>query len=113
VEGGDLRAVLGGTADASVQRARDEFVVHFPHYDRNDQGPASALLLGQQKLIHPYETNVPMLFDLSRDPGEQHDLARERASETTELDRHLSEYLKSVGAQMPTANPKFRRSTPP
>jgi arylsulfatase A-like enzyme len=98
VEGGDLRAVLGGPADASVQRARDEFVVHFPHYDRNDQGPASALLLGQQKLIHPYETNVPMLFDLSRDPGEQHDLARERASETTELDRHLSEYLKSVGA---------------
>jgi arylsulfatase A-like enzyme len=107
LEGGDLRAALAGKADATVKRAREELVVHFPHYDRNEQGPASAILLGNQKLIHPYETNVPLLFDLSKDLSEQHDLAKQQAREAADLDRRLSEYLKSTGAQMPSANPKF------
>ena len=110
VEGGSLAAVLGGMAGVTgttVKRAREEFVAHFPHYDKDEQGPASALLLGNEKLIHPYETNVPMLFDLSKDIGEQHDLAKDRAKETAELDRRLSEHLKAVGAQMPVPNPKY------
>jgi len=31
-------------------------------------------------------------------PPTQHDLAKDRAKETAELDRRLSEYLKAVGA---------------
>ena len=48
-----------------------------------------------------------MLFDLAKDIGEQHDLAKERAKETAALEQRMNEYLKSVGAQMPAANPKF------
>jgi len=107
LEGGSLAAVLGGTPNVTVKRAREEFVVHFPHYDKDEQGPASALLLGNDKLIHPYETNVPMLFDLSKDIGEQRNLATERAEETADLERLLTEYLRAVGAQMATVNPKF------
>ena len=107
IEGGSLGAVLGGATNAMVKRAREEFVVHFPHYDKDEQGPASALLLGSEKLIHPYETNVPMLFDLAKDIGEQHDLAKERAKETAALEQRMNEYLKSVGAQMPVPNPKY------
>ena len=107
LEGGSLGAVLGGATGSTVQRERAEFVVHFPHYDKDEQGPASAILLGSEKLIHPYETNVPMLFDLAKDIGERHDLAKDRAKETAELERRLSEYLKAVGAQMPVTNPKF------
>ncbi len=107
LEGGSLAAVLGGVPNATVKRAREELVVHFPHYDKDEQGPASALLLGNDKLIHPYETGVPMLFDLSKDIGEQHDLAKDRAKETADLERRLSEYLKAIGAQMPVPNPKF------
>ena len=107
IEGGSLTTVLGGAANAPVKRAREEFVVHFPHYDKDEQGPASALVLGNLKLIHPYDTNVPALFDLSKDIGEQHDLAKERAKETADLDRKLNEYLKSVGALMPVPNPKY------
>ena len=106
LEGGNLGAVLGG-APAVVKRSREEFVVHFPHYDKDEQGPASALLFGNDKLIHPYETGVPLLFDLSKDGGENHDLAKEKAKETADLDRRLAEYLKAVGAQMPVPNPKF------
>ncbi len=107
LEGGNLAPVLGGAANATVKRAREELVVHFPHYDKDELGPASALLLGNQKLIHPYETNVPMLFDLAKDLGEQHDLAKERAKETAELERKLNEYLKAIGALMPVPNPQF------
>ena len=107
LEGGSLAPVLGGAPNATVRRAREEFVVHFPHYDKDEQSPASALLLGNEKLIHPHETNVPMLFDLSKDIGEQHDLAKDRAKETAELERKLNEYLGAVGALMPATNPNF------
>ena len=107
IEGGSLAPVLGGVENAMVKRAREEFVVHFPHYDKDDLGPASVLLLGSEKLIHPYETNVPMLFDLSKDIGEQHDLAKDRAKEATELGRKLDEYLKAIGALMPVPNPNY------
>ena len=113
LEGGNLGAVLGGSPGATVQRAREEFVVHFPHYDKDEQGPASALLLGNDKLIRPYETGVLMLFDLSKDIGEQRDLAKDRAKETAALDQRLSEYLKAVGAQLPITNPKFDPSKAP
>jgi arylsulfatase A len=112
LEGGSLAAVLGGAPGAKVQRAREEFVVHFPHYDKDEQGPASALLLGNDKLIRPYETGVLMLFDLSKDIGEQRDLAKDQPKETVELDRRLSEYLKSVDAQMPSPNSKFDPANP-
>ena len=107
LEGGSLAAVLGGVPNAAVKRAHEEFVVHFPHYDKDELGPASAILLGDQKLIHPYETNVPMLFELSKDIAEQHDLAKERAKETAALDQRMNDYLKSVGALMPVPNPKY------
>ncbi len=62
------------------------------------------------KLIHSYGTNVPMLFDLAKDIGEQHDLAKERAKETADLERRLNEYLKLVSAGMPVTNPKYDAS---
>ncbi len=106
LEGGSLGPLLGG-APAEVKRAREEFVVHFPHYDKDGQGPASAILLGNYKLIRTYETGALLLFDLSKDAGEQHELAKENAKETAELDRRLGEYLKAVGAQIPTPNAAF------
>lgn len=107
LEGGSLVPVLGGAPDATVRRAREEFVVHFPHYDRDGQGPASALLLGNDKLIHSYETDRLLLFDLSKDAAEQRDLAQDKVRAAADLDRRLSEYLKVVDAQMPTPNPSF------
>jgi arylsulfatase A-like enzyme/phosphatidylethanolamine-binding protein (PEBP) family uncharacterized protein len=107
LEGGSLTALLSGAPSPKVQRTREEFVVHFPHYDKDEQGPASSLLLGNDKLIRPYETGVVMLFDLSKDISEQHDLAKDRTEEAAELDRRLSDYLRIVNAQMPTPNSKF------
>ncbi len=107
LEGGSLAPVLGGTPNATVKRPREELVVHFPHYDKDEQGPASAVLLRNYKLIHVYETGALHLFDLANDLAEQHDLSKTRAQETTALDQRLTEYLKAVNAQMTAVNPSF------
>lgn len=112
LEGGSLTPVLASAPHATVKRAREEFVVHFPHYDKDEQGPASALLLGSRKLIHPYETDIPLLFDLAKDPGEQRDLAGDNSKEVSDLDRRLTEYLRAMAAQMPAPNPRFDPAHP-
>jgi len=107
LEGGSLGPVLSSVPNAVVKRPFEEFVVHFPHYDKDEQGPASTIVLGNYKLIRPYETGMSHLFDLTKDLGENHDLAAEKARETAELDRRLTEYLKAVNAQMPSLNAAY------
>ena len=105
LEGGSLVPVLTSGGVGSVKRSREEFVVHFPHYDKNPQGPASSILLGDFKLTHLYETGQSRLFDLSKDPSEANDLASQMPTKVAELDARLMAYLKQVNAQMPTLNP--------
>jgi arylsulfatase A-like enzyme len=107
LEGGSLAEVLHGAPNASVKSPREEIVVHFPHYDRNDQGPASAILLGPHKLIHRYETGQLMLFAIDPDFAERDDLAPAQPQKAAELDLRLTQYLQEIGAQMPQPNPKF------
>jgi arylsulfatase A-like enzyme len=102
IEGGSLAAVLSGGGKGTVKRPREEFVVHFPHYDKDNDGPVSSILLRNYKLIRNYETGAVSLFDLSKDLGERNDLAKTMPEKVAELDGLLTEYLKSVDAQMPT-----------
>ena len=104
VEGGSLVPVLTGGGVGTVQRPREEFVVHFPHYDKNPQGPASSILLGDYKLTHLYETGENRLFDLSKDPGEKNDLAKQMPDRVAQLEGRLNDYLKAVNANMPSLN---------
>lgn len=112
LEGGDLGPVLAGAPTAAVRRAREELVLHSPHYDKEDQSPASAIILGENKLIHDYETGATQLFDLARDPAEQHDLALDKPAEAAALERRLTDYLNAVHAQFPTPNPAFDPAAP-
>ncbi len=107
LEGGSIGAVLAGMPNATVKRQREEFVVHFPHYDKDAQGPASTLLLGPLKLIHPYETDSLRLYNLAEDIGETRDLASTRTKDASALDRRLTDYLTAIGAQLPKPNPNF------
>ncbi len=105
VEGGSLVPVLTNAGVGAVKRSREEFVVHFPHYDKNPQGPASSILLGDYKMTRLYETGERRLFDLSKDPSESNDLAKQMPAKVAELDARLTAYLKDINAQMPTMNP--------
>jgi arylsulfatase A-like enzyme len=46
IEGGSLAPVLRNGGKGAVQRPNEDFVVHFPHYDKDSSGPASALFPG-------------------------------------------------------------------
>ncbi|MBT6486601.1 MAG: sulfatase-like hydrolase/transferase [Planctomycetaceae bacterium] len=117
VEGGSLVPVLMNRGQGDVKRSREELVFHFPHYDKDSLGPASALLLGNYKLVRPYETDARLLFDLSNDIGERRNLAAAMPDKVKEFDTRLTKYLASVNAQMPTRNgnaaPKDREANQP
>lgn len=103
IVGGDLHPLLQGTEN-SVKRPHLP-LFHVPHYQGDV--PRSALLDGQWKLLRNWETKEDALYDLSRDPGEQRNVAaiepdRLRAM-SVELDRLLAYYK----AQIPTPNPRF------
>ena len=107
VEGGSLAPILTHGGTGAVKRPREEVVFHFPHYDHDVNGPGSALILENYKLVHFYEKGTNLLFDLSKDVGEQRNLAAELPEKTNDLKRRLDAYLSEMQAQMPTANPKY------
>jgi hypothetical protein len=98
--------VLKNGGQGAVSRPREEIVVHFPHYDLNNGGPASAIFVGDLKLIRNYDTGKVSLFDIVKDPGESRDLAAKMPDKVKELEARLDAYLKAVDAQMPRPNPE-------
>ena len=106
VEGGSLAGVWKG--ETSLTRPASEFVIHFPHYDLGNGGPASAIYDKEYKLFRSYETGNSSLFNIIVDPEESKDLAKSQPAKVAELEKRLETYLKSVNAQMPSPNPNFK-----
>ena len=111
LEGGSFAAVLAN-GRGTVQRPREEYVVYFPHYDKDPAGPAAAILLGDYKLIHIYETGDAKLFDISKDIGERNNLAAKMPEKTADLEARLNRYLKEIGQELPKTNPNYDPSKP-
>lgn len=84
---------------------------HFPHYRfPNNPGelqPYSIVRLGSWKLIRYFGDKEPELFDLSNDPGEKRNLAKENSEKATKLEKLLNEYYETTGAKLPRANPAY------
>ncbi len=112
LDGGSFASVLTHEGTGTVKRPREEFIVHFPHYDKDSRGPASAIILGDFKLIRVYESGDKLLFDLSKDSGERNNLADQMHDRVADLDKRLTAYLTSVNAQMPTSNPNYDPANP-
>ena len=104
LEGGDITHLLSGSSDP-VKRSREALVFHFPHYQGDS--PHSAILSGNMKLIHFYETGENRLFDLQTDIGETRDLAASKPELAQSLAGKLADYLNEVGAKMPKPNPNY------
>jgi arylsulfatase A-like enzyme len=110
IEGGSLAPVLRGNGKAAVKRSREELIFHFPHYDYENGGPASVIFLGKLKAYKRYETGELRLYDLAKDFGEQHDLAKQMPAQAAALERRMNEYLKAINAPMATVNPNYDAS---
>ena len=107
IEGASLAGVLKQGGSTAPGRAREEFIVHFPHYDKDDAGPASVILLKNYKMIRFFESDQRRLFDLSADLSERRDLAQARPDVVATMDQRLTDYLSLVKAGLPTPNPNY------
>jgi arylsulfatase A len=112
IEGGSMAKVLLNAGNGTVSRPREELVFHFPHYDKDSIGPASAIILGDLKLVRIYETGELRLYNIVKDPGERHNLAHEMPEKVKELDKQLTGYLAAVNAQIPGINPNYNPDKP-
>ena len=63
--------------------------------------PQSAVVKGDWKLIHYYETGSGCLYNLNDDISEQHDLSARYPDKVKELAKVLSDYLRAQHATMP------------
>ncbi|MBL8752369.1 MAG: sulfatase-like hydrolase/transferase, partial [Planctomycetes bacterium] len=90
---------LGGAAEPHP------LFFHQPHYwGSTGPGiePASAVRLGDWKLVWFYRDERAALFDLAHDPGETRDLAAARPRQVAQLRELLRAQLFASGAQVPT-----------
>jgi len=101
LDGLSIVPLLKGTG--SIQR--DALYWHYPHYHITT--PGGAIRCGDFKLIEYYEDGKLELYDLSKDLSETTDLAAKMPEKAAELRKKLDDWRKSVGAQMPTANPDY------
>ena len=111
LEGGDLSPLLFEGSREPVRRALEEMIFHFPHYQGDT--PHSAIVLGDYKLLHFYETGETRLYNLAEDLAERNDLTVSQPKVAADLKQRLVTYLAEVGASMPRPNPDFDPATEP
>ncbi|MCU0779668.1 MAG: sulfatase [Akkermansiaceae bacterium] len=63
--------------------------------------PHAALRTGNLKLIHFFESGAAELYDLAKDPSEQHDLTASRSEDAARMQRQLLNALEAVDARLP------------
>ncbi len=80
---------------------RETLYWHFPHYRGTDVAPYSIIRWRNWKLIKRYEGPRCELYQLGRDPSEQHNLADHRPGLVRRLERRLDRWLQRVGATIP------------
>jgi arylsulfatase A-like enzyme len=80
---------------------REALYWHFPHYSNHGlQSPGGALRRGDWKLLEYFENGTVELFNLSSDPGEEHNLAAAEPERAAALKSLLHKWRQDVGAQM-------------
>ena len=86
---------------------RDTFYWHYPLEKSHFLGGRSvgAIRKGDWKLIEFFDTGELELYHLAEDPGEQQNLAGQRADKRKELVKDLHTWQNSVGATFPQGQP--------
>jgi arylsulfatase A-like enzyme len=85
---------------------------HYPHYGNQGGAPSAAVRRGDYKLIEWFEDERVELFDVTRDIGEQTDLAAREPERVARLRDELHAWRKNVGAKLPTPNPSYDPAKP-
>lgn len=77
----------------------------YPHYGTGGSTPASAMRMGDWKLIETFEDGRLELYDLRQDIGETHNLADQQPQRARRMQQMLADWRRQVQAKMPERNP--------
>ncbi|MBK1834470.1 sulfatase [Roseibacillus ishigakijimensis] len=80
---------------------------HYPHYGNQGGEPSSILRQGEWKLIQYLEDGRLELYHLSKDSGEQRNLAAEHPERAHAMLVILQRLQKETGALLPEKDPRF------
>ena len=80
---------------------------HYPHYGNQGGEPSGIILHDDWKLIRYYEDGREELYHVTRDIGEQHDIAAAHPERVAAMGAQLTEWLAANDARMPDINPHF------
>lgn len=107
LDGLSLAPVLKASNNTGKLKSRALYW-HFPQYSNHgQQSPGGAIRLGNYKLLEYYENYRVQLFDLKKDPGEQHDLSKEMPRKVKKLKKMLDDWRIDINANMPYSNTKY------
>jgi arylsulfatase A len=105
IDGVSLASYMAGEQPTNTFLNRDLYF-HYPHY--RSGLPHSAIVSGDLKVLHFYDQpDIPMLFDLTEDMGEVHNIAPAHLEEHRRLYDEMMTYFEKVGARIPKRNPKY------
>lgn len=96
LDGRSLTPLLTGKPEAFD---RDTLYWHYPHYSNQGGIPGGAVREGNLKLIERLEDGRCHLYDLSKDIGEQTDLAKQMPDAVDRLREKLHKWYKEVDAK--------------
>lgn len=95
VDGQSLVSKIKG----EVERTDEALYWHYPHYSNQGGMPASAIRLGDYKLIQRLEDGRNHLYNLNSDPGEKFDLANEQPERVEKMRSMLFKWYQETGAE--------------
>lgn len=112
VEGASLKN-LANTSSSTISRTNG-LIFHSPHYDLSPaKRPESAIRNDSFKFMVNYESGEFYLYNLNTNVEETIDLKTTFPTIADGLCLELRDYLKSVGALMPSINPNFAGNSGP
>ncbi len=103
MDGISLKPLLEG----SIMNVERPLFWHYPHYGNQGGNPSSIIRENDWKLIHYWEDGSEELYNLVSDIGEQSNVINENPEVAANLSKKLIDWLKDVGANMPTKDSEF------
>jgi arylsulfatase A-like enzyme len=103
VDGMDLTPLFTGEGDLDER----PIYWHYPHYSNQGGKPGAAIRLGNFKLIEFFEDQRIELYDLSSDPGEQHNLGTVHPEVSSKMLDMLHRWQMDVQARGMDPNPGY------
>jgi arylsulfatase A-like enzyme len=82
---------------------------HYPHFSNQLGRPAGSVRVGDFKLVENYENGKLELYNLVEDVSESRDLSRKMKGKTQEYYKLLTDWRKSVNANMPVPDPDYSK----